>query len=430
MLTEDIPFMDRSKAIFECVFVFVNFTDRQSTLSMISEARTKASQHAHCDSVTASGCDSPAKRLRCSHDASVEPVDSMNSSSILCIPDEVVHIIVAELPAAADVRALSSTCKGLNRSINGDPQQPDYGCLAAAAWLWRWRREDCLLLAARCRCRSETEAFIIELLKRLMKLDRAETAVAAVTAVAAAEAAAVLEPVVVAAGPELVAAAAAVAPGGLYDEDDFVDAWSEDEEPGGSEDEGQAAGGHPQAGEGRDTVLHIAADRGHSKLLTFLLSPLHDDGGGCQELLNATDASGSTPLILACMNGHVEAARQLLDHPGIQINATDGDGKVGSCSCEQCTDIQEDCSNVSPMSPSILNIAMPTHPLLPRRADGLILGDPRVPCGCHGPAPEPARRRRRCGGRSEAHVPLLRLLHCHHRSAPVSPGAPSQHAGP
>ena len=313
----------------------------------MSEACIKACQRVRCDSGTASGCDSPAKRLRCSHDASVAPVDSMNSNGILCIPDEVIHIIIAELPAAADVHALTSTCRGLNRSINGDPQLPDYGCLAAAAWLWRWRREDCLLLAARCRCRSETEAFIIELLKRLMKRERAEAAVTAAeaaAAVAAAGSAAVPGPVV-AAVPEPVVVAAA-APDGMYEEEaedgGSEDSWSEDEEDGGSEDEGQAAD-LPEAAGGRDTVLHVAADRGHAKLLAFLLAPLHDDGGGYQELINAADVSGSTPLILACINGHVEAARQLLDHPGNKINATDGDGKVNSelsvIACAHCLQV-------------------------------------------------------------------------------------------
>jgi ankyrin repeat protein len=61
--------------------------------------------------------------------------------------------------------------------------------------------------------------------------------------------------------------------------------------------------------EGR-TALHYAADRGHEDIVTFLL------GQGAQA--NSRDEDGTTPFMMACVEGHMGVMKVFLQHVGAQ----------------------------------------------------------------------------------------------------------------
>ncbi|KAK0392719.1 hypothetical protein NLU13_2214 [Sarocladium strictum] len=65
-------------------------------------------------------------------------------------------------------------------------------------------------------------------------------------------------------------------------------------------------------GSARKTVVHFAAALGWSRALAMLVH--YDDFYECRRFLNAVDDSGHTPLLLALINGHLEAVSVLLDH--------------------------------------------------------------------------------------------------------------------
>ena len=81
----------------------------------------------------------------------------------------------------------------------------------------------------------------------------------------------------------------------------------------------------------RRTLLHIAALRGHTDAVAYVLATaataVGAEGvaaGPNPEWLNAVDRGGATALGLACMAGHVEVVRVLLAQPGVDANVRTG----------------------------------------------------------------------------------------------------------
>lgn len=98
-------------------------------------------------------------------------------------------------------------------------------------------------------------------------------------------------------------------------------------EPGAgraSHGDGILRGGVPDRGSrparaGQMTALHYAAREGHTGVLALL------SGNGAR--IDDPEANGVTPLLLAIMNDHAEAARYLIEH-GADVNADDWYGRT------------------------------------------------------------------------------------------------------
>jgi ankyrin repeat protein len=72
--------------------------------------------------------------------------------------------------------------------------------------------------------------------------------------------------------------------------------------------------------------MHYASYWGHSEVVDRLLTQAARVQGGQAAAVNAADAGGTTPLMLAAQRGHMAVVGQLLQVPQIQLNAQDFGG--------------------------------------------------------------------------------------------------------
>ncbi len=76
------------------------------------------------------------------------------------------------------------------------------------------------------------------------------------------------------------------------------------------------------------SVLILASHNGHLEVVRLLLA--HQDVD-----VNKTTQKGATALIIASHDGHVELVRLLLAHPDVEANRTSTDGRSALCFASQ-----------------------------------------------------------------------------------------------
>ena len=138
----------------------------------------------------------------------------------------------------------------------------------------------------------------------------------------------------------------------------------------------------------RRTLLHIAALRGHTDAVAYVLATaaaaVGAEGiaeGPNPEWLNAVDRGGATALGLACLAGHIEVVRLLLAQPGVEANVRTGrlirdEARPASASAAAAAAATAAAATAAAVTAAAAAAAIATAAATAAAAAGL--GDPRI----------------------------------------------------